>query len=176
MALPVRRKVKKIYHKGTPVARPSKTTQQFIPVKVNQGHLELTTTDGSNPIIGFHRGGYTAVALYHKSDADKERLNIMRHDGTDYYLWDSGLLRVNNGSLEYNDNGRWKPVGISATANKISVGQNNATATSYVTAHSYNGSGYLTLVEQFISGSYRGNGCVKVVIDGIVVLMESIIW
>jgi hypothetical protein len=51
-------------------------------------HLELRTTDGSNPTLGFHRAGYTAVALYHSNnnelrlrDANTGADSLMLHSG-----------------------------------------------------------------------------------------------
>ena len=43
-------------------------------------HIELRTTDGSNPILGFHRSGFTAVALYHDTG---NSLRLRDAGGTD---------------------------------------------------------------------------------------------
>lgn len=49
-------------------------------------HIELRTTDLSNPILGFHRSGSTAVALYH-SGYGINALRIRGADGTDNPIW-----------------------------------------------------------------------------------------
>ena len=56
-----------------------------------QNHLELRTTDGSNPILGFHRTGFTATALYH-AGYGSESLRIRNADGYDSQL----LHKVNH--------------------------------------------------------------------------------
>ncbi len=56
-----------------------------------QNHLELRTTDGSNPILGFHRGGVSATALYH-AGYGSESLRIRNADGYDSEL----LHKVNH--------------------------------------------------------------------------------
>jgi hypothetical protein len=45
-------------------------------------HIELRTTNGSNPILGFHRSGFTASALYH-SGYSSGLLRVRGADGTD---------------------------------------------------------------------------------------------
>ncbi len=52
-------------------------------------HIELRTTDASNPIIGFHRSGFTATALYH-SGYGVNSLRIRNADGADGPIWWSG--------------------------------------------------------------------------------------
>jgi hypothetical protein len=47
-----------------------------------QNHLELRTADASNPIIGFHRSGYTATALYHAGYGINS-LRMKNADGND---------------------------------------------------------------------------------------------
>ena len=49
---------------------------------VGNNHIELRTTNGSNPILGFHRAGFTASALYH-SGYGPGLLRIRGADGTD---------------------------------------------------------------------------------------------
>lgn len=56
-----------------------------------QNHLEIRTTDSSNPILGFHRAGYTATALYH-AGYGSESLRIRNADGYDSQL----LHKVNH--------------------------------------------------------------------------------
>lgn len=53
-------------------------------------HLELTTNNGSNPILGFHRSGFSATALYHLGHGDNS-LRIRNADG-----YDSALLHEAN--------------------------------------------------------------------------------
>jgi len=78
-------------------------------------------------------------------------------------------VRVNNGQLEYY-NGGWKQVGVIASIDKIVVGESVTTSDSYSTAHSYNGSGILTSLGQFISNINRNpKGYIKLVIDGVTV-------
>lgn len=55
-----------------------------------QNHLEFRTTDGSNPILGFHRAGFSATALYHLGYGN----NSLRIRNTDGY--DSELLHRAN--------------------------------------------------------------------------------
>ena len=45
-------------------------------------HIELRTNDASNPILGFHRSGYTATALYH-SGYGSGSLRMRNADGND---------------------------------------------------------------------------------------------
>jgi pentose-5-phosphate-3-epimerase len=45
-------------------------------------HIELRTGDGSNPIIGFHRSGFSATALYH-SGYGINSLRMRNADGND---------------------------------------------------------------------------------------------
>ena len=54
-----------------------------------QNHIELRTTDASNPILGFHRSGYTATALYHSGHGTNS-LRIRNADGADGPIWWSG--------------------------------------------------------------------------------------
>ncbi len=56
-----------------------------------QSHLELRTTNGSNPILGLHRAGFTATALYH-AGYGSESLRIRNADGYDSEL----LHKVNH--------------------------------------------------------------------------------
>lgn len=58
-----------------------------------QNHLELLTTDGSNPILGFHRGGFTATALYHLGYGNNS-LRIRNADGFDSPLLHNGNIGV----------------------------------------------------------------------------------
>lgn len=57
----------------------------------SQNHLELATDDGSNPIIGFHKGGRSATALYH-AGYGANSLRIRNADGYDAEL----LHKVNH--------------------------------------------------------------------------------
>ena len=50
-------------------------------------HIELRTTDASNPSIGFHRSGFTAVALYH--DANNSLRLRDANTGSDSLMWHS---------------------------------------------------------------------------------------
>jgi hypothetical protein len=59
----------------------------------SESHMELATSNGSNPIIGFHRGGRTAVALYH-GGAGNDELRIRNNVG-----YDSPLLHDENHTL-----------------------------------------------------------------------------
>jgi hypothetical protein len=61
-------------------------------------HIELRTTDLSNPILGFHRSGGTAVALYH-SGYGINALRIRGADGTDNPIW-WGATDVWNTSID----------------------------------------------------------------------------
>lgn len=54
-------------------------------------HLELTTNNGSNPILGFHKAGVSATALYH-AGYGSESLRIRNADGYDSEL----LHRMNH--------------------------------------------------------------------------------
>lgn len=47
-----------------------------------QNHLECRTTNGSNPVLGFHRSGFSATALYHLGYGDNS-LRIRNADGFD---------------------------------------------------------------------------------------------
>ena len=49
---------------------------------VGNNHIELRTDNASNPIIGFHRSGYTATALYHAGYGSNS-LRIRNADGND---------------------------------------------------------------------------------------------
>ncbi|UOF90753.1 pyocin knob domain-containing protein [Fodinisporobacter ferrooxydans] len=51
-----------------------------------QGNIEVVTNDGSSPIIGFHREGYYAKAMYLHQDGS---MRTMGSDGIDAKLWDS---------------------------------------------------------------------------------------
>lgn len=53
-------------------------------------HIELATDNGSNPIIGFHRGGLSATSLYHSGYGDNS-LRFRNADG-----FDSALLHDGN--------------------------------------------------------------------------------
>ena len=46
----------------------------------NQGAVEIRTTDGSNPILGFHRSGYSATALY-ENDGKLYTRNVSNVEG-----------------------------------------------------------------------------------------------
>lgn len=61
-------------------------------------HIELRTTNGSNPILGFHKSGSTAVALYH-SGYGLNALRIRGADGTDNPVW-WGATGVWNTSID----------------------------------------------------------------------------
>ena len=65
-------------------------TMSAVSFQVGQNHLELRTTDGSNPAIGFHRAGFTATALYHLGYGN-DSLRIRNADG-----YDSELLHNSN--------------------------------------------------------------------------------
>ncbi len=53
-------------------------------------HIELRTTDGSNPILGFHRSGFSASALYH-SGYGSGLLRVRGADGTDGEIFWGGI-------------------------------------------------------------------------------------
>jgi hypothetical protein len=93
-----------------------------------QNHLELRTTDNSNPAIGFHRSGATAVTLYH---TDNSTLRLRdANTGTD-----SILIHTNN----YNS---YAPTltGTGASGSwGISITGNAGTATTLATARNING-------------------------------------
>jgi hypothetical protein len=57
----------------------------------SNSHIELATNDGSNPIIGFHRGGRSGTALYH-AGYGKDSIKIINADGYDAEL----LHKVNH--------------------------------------------------------------------------------
>lgn len=54
-----------------------------------KNHFELATNNGSNPILGFHRGGFSATALYH-SGYGNNSLRIRNADGFDGALLHEG--------------------------------------------------------------------------------------
>ncbi|WP_293134642.1 hypothetical protein [Microcoleus sp. bin38.metabat.b11b12b14.051] len=56
-----------------------------------QNHLELRTTDSSNPAIGFHRAGFTGTALYHLGYGN-DSLRIRNADGFDGALIHDGNI------------------------------------------------------------------------------------
>ena len=56
-----------------------------------QNHLELRTTDGSNPIIGFHKSGFSASALYHLGYGDNS-LRLRNADGLDAAILHDGNI------------------------------------------------------------------------------------
>jgi hypothetical protein len=53
------------------------------------GHIELRTVDGSYPVLGFHRAGSSAVALYHDSISS---LRLKDVNGGDFQMFHSGNL------------------------------------------------------------------------------------
>jgi hypothetical protein len=55
--------------------------------------LELRTTDASHPILGFHRSGYTAVALYHDG-SHNQPLRVRTNTGLDSPLWNDHDTRT----------------------------------------------------------------------------------
>jgi hypothetical protein len=55
-----------------------------------RNHVELATNDGSNPAVGFHRGGISATTLYHAGYGD-DSLHIINADG-----YQSPLLHNSN--------------------------------------------------------------------------------
>lgn len=59
-----------------------------------QGNMELRTTDGSNPILGFHRGGSSAGALYH-SGYGTGSLRYRGADGVDGQVMINGVGETN---------------------------------------------------------------------------------
>lgn len=145
-----------------------------------QGHTELRTTDGSNPILGFHKSGLSATALYHKGYG-ADSLRIRNADGHDYGILHDGIVRINNGSLQYYDEGVWKYVGISLDAlysdsnitkpmpfpNAIPPGGLNAGYTcDWTTLFTINGSFYLDFFA-LLSGSSYVDFDLKITIDGV---------
>jgi hypothetical protein len=56
-----------------------KNNAAIVNTSYNAGNIQVATNDGSNPIIGFHRSGYSAIALYHAGFPDA--LKIRRSDG-----------------------------------------------------------------------------------------------
>jgi predicted FMN-binding regulatory protein PaiB len=58
-----------------------------------QNHLELRTNDGSNPILGFHRAGFSATALYHLGYGNNS-LRIRNADGFDGAILHDGNCGV----------------------------------------------------------------------------------
>jgi hypothetical protein len=60
-----------------------------------QNHLELRTNDGSNPILGFHRAGFSASAVYHLGYGNNS-LRIRNADGFDGAILHDGNCGVRN--------------------------------------------------------------------------------
>ncbi len=58
-------------------------------------HLELATNNGSHPIIGFHRGGLSATALYHAGYGENS-LRIRNADGFDGAIIHEGNIGYKN--------------------------------------------------------------------------------
>ncbi len=56
-----------------------------------QNHLQFRTSDGSNPILGFHRAGFTATALYHLGYGNNS-LRIRNADGFDGAILHDGNI------------------------------------------------------------------------------------
>ena len=57
----------------------------------SQNSLEIRTTDGSNPILGFHRAGFSATALYHLGYGNNS-LRIRNADGFDGAILHDGNI------------------------------------------------------------------------------------
>ncbi|MFW5704348.1 MAG: hypothetical protein ACOCXG_00765, partial [Nanoarchaeota archaeon] len=61
----------------------------------SDGNIELRTTDGSFPRIGFHRSGYDAIALYYAGGVGSTaKLRMKSSNGDDSLIWHS----LNDGS------------------------------------------------------------------------------
>lgn len=60
-----------------------------------QGAIELRTTDGSNPILGFHRAGYSACALYENGG----QLYTRNNSNQEGIVYTSANLAVSASSL-----------------------------------------------------------------------------
>lgn len=75
---------------GGQVIQKNNPAMSVISYEASQNHLELRTTNGSNPILGFHRSGFTATALYHLGYGNNS-LRIRNADG-----YDSALLHDSN--------------------------------------------------------------------------------
>jgi len=59
----------------------------------SQNSLEIRTTNGSNPILGFHRSGFSATALYHLGYGNNS-LRIRNGDGFDGALLHDGNIGI----------------------------------------------------------------------------------
>ena len=69
---------------------PAMASDSFLAPK---NHLELATTDGSNPIIGFHKAGISGTALYHAGYGN-DSLRVRNADGFD------GAI-IHDGNIEF---------------------------------------------------------------------------
>lgn len=93
-------------------------------------HIELTTDNGSNPILAFHKGGVSATSLYH-SGYGNNSLRIRNADG-----YDSALLHDSNHVdttdphpqylLQSEADARYRQNSV-AVADKVIAGQTSAT-------------------------------------------------
>lgn len=54
-------------------------------------HIELATSDGSNPILSFHKGGVSATSMYH-SGYGNDSLRLRNADGLDAALLHDGNI------------------------------------------------------------------------------------
>ncbi len=75
-------------------------------------HIELRTGDGSNPIIGFHRAGFSATALYH-SNYGIDSLRMRNADGNDGPIFST----FNDGSGSGLDADLWDGYQLSMLSN-----------------------------------------------------------
>jgi hypothetical protein len=78
----------------------------------DSGHVELRTTDGSAVALGFHRAGFTALALRHSSAGALDLLDQggawAQYRGSSfvatasrYYAGDGAFLALSNGSAQF---------------------------------------------------------------------------
>jgi hypothetical protein len=72
---------------GTNLINKNNPAMSNISYLAGNNHIELRTTNGSNPILGFHRSGFTAVALYH--DANNSLRLRDANTGADSLMWHS---------------------------------------------------------------------------------------
>lgn len=115
--------------------------------------IQLKTTDGSYPVLGFHRSGNTAISLYH----DGNRLRTIDNMGTDRALLESNTdivvnsVRTTSGNIGNNitpsygyhqlgGSARLQGLGTPSAPTVANVGAAGTTAyTYYVVAEDRNG-------------------------------------
>lgn len=94
-------------------------TMSAISYNTTQNSLELMTSNGSNPIIGFHRGGFSATALYHLGYGN-DSLRIINADGFDGAILHDGNIGTKTAATAKADDG------TTILRNKILRGTTNA--------------------------------------------------